>query len=188
MQKNAGVEMEEALLVAENASVDDVRHTVDGDLLENMAEHGSCRDRAPLARGELKQLIGSWPLELEQVYWRGCRARDPRDFVPQISFGCSSTAPQVRDFLLFPLALISSHLAGSLDRKLGSLWRRAALDVTSVSSTELFFSIRSWTGHQVTDQLVTAVNQSQREAVELGMTESIFALEGCRTPLASFYL
>ena len=54
MQKNAEVEMEEAPLVTENASVDDVRHTVDGDLLENIAEHGSCRDRVPLARGELK--------------------------------------------------------------------------------------------------------------------------------------
>ena len=34
------------------------------------------------------------------------------------------------------------------------------------------------------DQLVTALNPAQVQAVELGLTDSIFAREGCRTPIA----
>ena len=110
-----------------------------------------------------------------------------RNFLPRFSSGRSSTAPKARDLLSIPLALISRHLADSLSRELGSL-KRCAAHWTLLRLRALIFLTKSWTSHPVGDQLVTALNQAQVEAVEPVMTDSIFALEGCRIPIAWFDL
>ena len=94
--------------------------------------------------------------------------------------------PQARDLLSMPLALTSRHLADSLSCKLESLKRRAAhWTFLGLRALNVFFTT-TWPGHPVGDQPVTAVNQAQvdaADAVEVGITDSTFAVEGCRRTL-----
>ena len=171
------METEEALLVTDGASVDDVRHTVDGDLLENFTRLSRTIEAAE-TESQLALRVGERILG-ERVSTPGA----PRDFLPRFSSGRSSTAPQAPDLLFVLLALIARHLADSMCRKLVSLKRRAAHWTLLRLRALNFFFTTSWTvpGGRPT---VTAVNQAQAEAVELGMTDRIFPLEGCGTPIA----
>ena len=88
---NAEVETEQALLVTERASVGKVRHTVDGDLLENFTRV-SRKIEVAETESQLNLRVGSGILG-ERLWAAGA----PRDFLDRFSFGRSSTVPQARD-------------------------------------------------------------------------------------------
>ena len=84
-QGDAKVETEETLLVTEGASVD-VRHTVDGDLLESIT-HLPQKIEVAETESQLALRVGNRILgETVSGAWA------PSDFLPRFSFGRSSTA------------------------------------------------------------------------------------------------
>ena len=83
-QRNSEVETEEALLVTEGRSVDDVRHTVDGDLRENFTRL-SRKIEVAETESQLALRVGGGILG-ERVSAPGAL----RDFLPRFSSGRSS--------------------------------------------------------------------------------------------------